>query len=161
MIALRKVTWFFVPIIHRAAASHKVPPRPPSRPENFLSRERERGKKNAAAAGCCCVGAERYGDRMTRRPCVRSDRTDMSGRSSQAEIRVAFIELFDLGGRFDKRQGRRDAEEEEGAPRDQVGLIDGRSTKRKDAACRKRQQIVNNFLERPRGWKALSYHLTL
>ncbi|GFS46917.1 uncharacterized protein NPIL_281181 [Nephila pilipes] len=98
---------------------------------------------------------------MTRRPCVRSDRTDMSGRSGQAEIRVAFIELFDLGGRFDKRQGRRDAEEEEGAPRDRVGLIDGRTTKRKDAACRKRQQIVNNFLERPRGWKALSYHLTL
>ncbi|GFY43646.1 uncharacterized protein TNIN_457541 [Trichonephila inaurata madagascariensis] len=85
----------------------------------------------------------------------------MSGRSGQAEIRVAFIELFDLGGRFDKRQGRRDAEEEEGTPRDQVGLIDGRTTKRKDAACRKRQQIVNNFLERPRGWKALSYHLAL
>ncbi|GBL80389.1 hypothetical protein AVEN_92293-1 [Araneus ventricosus] len=98
----------------------------------------------------------------------------MSGgsRSGQGEIRVAFIELFDLGGRFDARRKSRDRsrdEAEDDCRRDsnasaKVGLIDGktsRKSRQKDAACRKRQQVVNNFLERPRGWKAISYHLSL
>ncbi|GIX84189.1 uncharacterized protein CEXT_242421 [Caerostris extrusa] len=82
----------------------------------------------------------------------------MSGcqRSGQGEIRVAFIELFDLGGRFDARRKSRENNEErrDSGASANVGLIDGRTGRKhrqKDAACRKRLQVVNNFLERPRG----------
>ncbi|KAG8191567.1 hypothetical protein JTE90_021172 [Oedothorax gibbosus] len=86
---------------------------------------------------------------------------------------IAFIEMFDLGGRFEHLKGKRRRSEGRRSMEDSDGggggagerLIEGgggSGVRRKhEAARRRRQQSVNNFLERPRGWKALSYHLSL
>ncbi|XP_071037406.1 potassium voltage-gated channel subfamily KQT member 1 isoform X12 [Parasteatoda tepidariorum] len=123
---------------------------------------------------------------MSRRSCKEQSCVHMSGRSNPrsdypsggggggGEIRVAFIELFDLGGKFDAKRKRCNQNEQEendnyckrrtSSSSAQESLLNGTESKKKrqkEAACRKRQQFVNNFLERPRGCKAITYHMAL
>ncbi|GIY98804.1 hypothetical protein CEXT_389721 [Caerostris extrusa] len=99
---------------------------------------------------------------MTRRACVRSPDHPSTPPSCPVVSGPARARSespsssFDLGGRFDARRKSRENNEErrDSGASANVGLIDGRTGRKhrqKDAACRKRLQVVNNFLGGPGG----------